>query len=197
MIRIMFVNETDYRDVAFTRTSEHVVTLRGDVLLLNNPNTAGFYTYKKSADVLLGDFTKYTTVYRIADDFIQYSDDGSVWEAPPEPTRDIVISVQWDDTANADGVRPNSVTVTIDNTDELVFTEENDWRVVVSKVPTSRNVTITAAEAVEDYTTTICGTSVIYHHEYVDPTPSLEERVTDVEDAIIELYDLILMAEEE
>ena len=191
MIRVMFLNETNYYDVVFTRTNDHVVTLRGNVSLLNNPNTSGFYTYKANTDAQLGDFTAYTTVYRVTDDYIQYSNDGSKWEAPPEPTRDIILAVHWDDTDNADGVRPNSVTVTINDTDELVFTEENGWQIVIPKVPISRNVIITAAKEVEDYTATVYGQHVVYYHEYIDMTPSLEERVADAEDAIIELYDLV------
>lgn len=195
----MFVNETDYHDVAFTRTGEHIVTLRGDVSLLNNPNTAGFYTYKKSADILLGDFTKYTTVYRIADDFIQYSDDGSKWEAPPEPTRDIILSVYWDDTNDADALRPDIVTVITDEAEEIVLTAEAGWTVVIPNVPISRNINIISAEEVEEYTHTIQEHAVLYYHEYIDPSPSLEERVADTEDAIIELYDLVLtvLGEEE
>lgn len=192
MIRIMFVNKTDYHAVSFTRTSEHVVTLRGDVTLLNNPNTTGFYTYKESADVLLGDFTKYTTVYRIAEDFIQYSDDGSVWEAPPEPARDVVLTVHWDDANDADGIRPEYVTVAINDAEEITLTAENGWCAVLSEVPISKDITITSAEALEDYVLTLCGQSVVYYHEYIDPAPSIEERVTDVEDAVIELYDLLL-----
>lgn len=192
MIRIMFVNETYYRSVAFTRTNEHVVTLRGDTVLLNNPNTAGFYTYKKDADVMLGDFTKYTTVYRIADDFIQYSDDGSKWEAPPEPTRDITLSVYWDDADNADALRPDSVTVTTDAVEEIVLTEKDGWTALIPNVPISKNINIISAEEIEEYTCTIQEYVVSYYHEYIDPTPSLEERVTDAEDAIIELYDLVL-----
>lgn len=196
MIRIKFVNETDYHTVSFTRVSEHLVTLRGSAQMLNTLNTSGFYTYKQSSDVLLGDFTAYTTVYRVFEDCVQYSDDGSVWEAPPEPVRDVTLCAKWDDVNNIDGVRPERVRIIVNEVDEVVLTAEHDWCTTFTSVPFSKDVTITSAEAVEGYTVTLCGQAVVYYHEYVDPFPSLEERVTDAEDAIIELYDLVLSAME-
>lgn len=192
MIRIKFSNETDYRSVAFTRVNEHVVTLKGDTEIVRASNTSGFYTYKTTSDVLLGDFTDYTTVYRVTDEFIQYSNDGSKWEAPPEPVRDVYLSVQWDDANDADGIRPEYVTVAINDAEEITLTAENSWCTVIPGVPISKDITITSAEELEDYVLTFCGQSVVYYHEYIDPAPSLEERVTDTEDAIIELYDLVL-----
>lgn len=191
MIRIKFLNETCYHSVAFTKLNEHVITLKGDTKLLNASNTSGFCTYKATSDVMLGDFTDYNTVYRITDEFIQYSNDGSKWEEPPEPTRNIMLQVQWDDSDNADGKRPDSVTITTSDGESIILTAEDEWSAVFSEVPISKDITITAVESIDGYVTTIYGTRVVYYHEYIDPIPSIEERVENAEDAIIELYDLI------
>lgn len=195
MIRIKFSNETYYHNVAFTRVNEHVITLKGDTKLLSVSNTSGFCTYKATSDVLLGDFTDYNTIYRITDEFIQYSNDGSKWEAPPEPTRSIILQVQWNDADNADGIRPGSVTITTSDGEAITLTAENDWHTVLSEVPISKDITIISTEDIDGYTITIYGTCVVCYHEYIDPTPSLEERVENAEDAIIELYDLITTQE--
>lgn len=191
MIRIKFSNETYYHNVAFTRVNDHVITLKGDTKLLSVPNTSGFCTYKATSDVLLGDFTDYNTVYRITDEFIQYSNDGSKWEEPPEPTRSITLQVQWDDADNADGIRPSSVTITTSDGEAITLTPEDGWSTVFSEVPISKDITITSVESIDGYATTIYGTYVVCYHEYIDPTPSIEERVENTEDAICEITEYI------
>lgn len=88
MIKVKF-NTTDvFFPVSFSRHSEHVVTLIGNV-----PATAvGFRTYRMNSDEQLGDFSEFNTVYRVLPDGCQYSNDGSVWHEPesvppaPDPT---------------------------------------------------------------------------------------------------------------
>lgn len=73
MIKIKYNDETEYRDVSFSKLSDHVVSLK------NSPqNTSGFLTFRMNGDQL-GDFSSYTTVYRVLTDEVQYSNDGSVW----------------------------------------------------------------------------------------------------------------------
>ena len=83
MIKIKFNNKERYEEVEFSRT-EHIVTLKG----VTEENTSGFCTYRLSGEQL-GDFSGFVTVYRVLDDAIQYSDDGSVCDEPaptePEP----------------------------------------------------------------------------------------------------------------
>jgi hypothetical protein len=189
MIRVKFTNETIYHNVSFTRTEEHVVTLKGSDALLQKSNTSGFCTYKSHTDTQLGDFTNYNTVYRVTDTFIQYSDDGSTWE---EPTRSVELNVQWDDANNADGLRPDSVVVVVNNEQEVAITAKEDWTTVLKNIPVSNPITVTATTEIEEYAFEILEQTVIYTHECVDIMPSLEERVTDAEDAIVELYDLFL-----
>lgn len=80
MVKIRFNDSDMMHDVEFSR-SDHLVTLRGIV----EQNTSGFTTWRKDGVTQLGDFSKFNTVYRVLDDTVQYSDDGSVW-ADPKPT---------------------------------------------------------------------------------------------------------------
>ena len=84
MIKIKFNNSNILHEVEFSRT-EHTSTLKG----ITEENNSGFKTYRMSGEQL-GDFSEYTTTYRILDDEVQYSNDGSVWVEqethPYEPT---------------------------------------------------------------------------------------------------------------
>lgn len=83
MIKIKFNNEPDiFRDVTFSRDSAHVVTLKADAL---PQNTSGFMTFRASDCRPLGNFSAYITIFRVLEDGLQFSDDGSVWVDPPVP----------------------------------------------------------------------------------------------------------------
>ena len=81
MIKIKFNNSDNFHEVEFSRNG-NIVSLKGAT-----ENNSGFKTYRMSGEQL-GDFSDYTTTYRILDDEIQYSNDGSVWNEPEpyEPT---------------------------------------------------------------------------------------------------------------
>lgn len=82
MIKIKFNNKENFEEVEFSRT-EHTATLKG----ITEENTSGFYTYRMSGQQL-GDFNDFTTIYDKGEDFIVFSNDGSVKQPqqPYEPT---------------------------------------------------------------------------------------------------------------
>lgn len=82
MIKIKFNNKTTFEEVEFSRT-ENTVTLKG----ITEENISGFLTYRMSGEQL-GDFSDFTTVYRKGENFIEYSNDGSVCVEPKEPTEE-------------------------------------------------------------------------------------------------------------
>ena len=81
MIKIKFNGATDVNDVSFARINNHVVELGG---IADAPKT-GFTTWRMDGVTNLGDFSGYTTVYRIFDNAVQLSDDGSVYVEPEVP----------------------------------------------------------------------------------------------------------------
>lgn len=79
MIKVVFNGSKKAYEVSFSRMSEHVCTLIGAGL---PKSKKGFLTFRASDDMPLGDWSEYTTIYRVLDDGLQFSDDGSVWIEP-------------------------------------------------------------------------------------------------------------------
>lgn len=73
--KIKYNNSNIFYDVSLSCT-EHTVTLKG----ISEINTSGFTTWRMDRKIQLGDFSGFTTVYRQGEDFIEYSNDGSVFE---------------------------------------------------------------------------------------------------------------------
>lgn len=81
MIKILFNDDSVLHDVQFRRDG-HVITVIGDI----ETNTSGFTTWRMNGKTQLGDFSGHTTIYRVLEDGVQFSDDGSVWTEPEEET---------------------------------------------------------------------------------------------------------------
>ena len=180
MLSLNYVGEYDSYEVEFDR-NEHVVTLKGDFPI----KTTGFYLSQlgKINDL---DYTAFKTVYRVIAGGVQFSDDGSVWV---EPTRDVTVQAVWDDHDDIERLRPETVAVTVNG--KVVMLEADAWSVTYAAIKESEVIEVTDAADIDGYDKTINGTTVAYHHEYVDPTPSLEERLNDLEIAVCELADSI------
>lgn len=82
MIKIKFNNENTFHEVEFSRT-ENTVTLKG----ITEQNSSGFTTYRLTGQQL-GDFSDFITIYRQGEGFIEYSNDGTVYEEPVKPTEE-------------------------------------------------------------------------------------------------------------
>lgn len=81
MIRIKYNNKNSFEEVTFYRNG-NIVTMTP-----TTPNTSGFTTYKLSGEQL-GDFSDFTTIYKVDGESVTYSNDGSVYEEPIQPTED-------------------------------------------------------------------------------------------------------------
>lgn len=71
--------KTEYT-VIFSRISDHVVQLLGDF-----PAKAKGFTLSREGKEDNWDYSGFNTIYREIDGGVQFSDDGSVYVAPPEP----------------------------------------------------------------------------------------------------------------
>ena len=180
MLSLNYVGEYDSYEVEFDR-NEHVVTLKGDFPI----KTTGFYLSQpgKINDL---NYTAFKTVYRVIAGGVQFSDDESVWV---EPTRDVTVQAVWDDHNDIEKLRPESVAVTVNG--KVVMLEADAWSITYEAIKESEVIEVTGAADIAGYDKIINGTTVVYHHEYLDPTPSLEERVNDLEIAVCELADVI------
>lgn len=81
MIKIKFLDQDALYPVSFTQDSAHVCTTIGEGI---PQDTCGFQTFRMNGQPL-GDRSDFTTIYRILDNGIQWSNDGSVWVDPPQP----------------------------------------------------------------------------------------------------------------
>lgn len=77
MIKIKYNDSDIFHEVGFSRI-EHTVTLTGDIPI----SYSGFTTWRMDGKTQLGDFSGFTTVYRQGENFIEYSNDGSIYEEP-------------------------------------------------------------------------------------------------------------------
>ena len=82
MIKIKYNNKTTFEEVTFFR-SNNLVTM-----FPTSPNPSGFTTWKTDGKTQLGDFSDFTTIYRVDGESVTYSNDGSVYVEPPKPTEE-------------------------------------------------------------------------------------------------------------
>lgn len=80
MILIKFNNNETMHEISFSRT-DHTATLTG----FSEVNTSGFKTFRISGEQL-GDFSDFTTVYEKGEDFVTFSNDGTIKPDPVEAT---------------------------------------------------------------------------------------------------------------
>lgn len=91
MIKIKYNNQETFEEVSFSKLSENLVALKG-----TTKNTSGFSTYRLSGEQL-GDFSDFTTVYKIEDDTVYYSNNDTVFEeAEYEPVEYVEQPTQLD-----------------------------------------------------------------------------------------------------
>ena len=82
MIKIKYNNINAFEEVSFYRNG-NLVTMSP-----TTPNPSGFTTWKLDGKTQLGDFSDFTTIYKVDGDSVTYSNDGSIYVEPPKPTEE-------------------------------------------------------------------------------------------------------------
>ena len=82
MIRIKYNNKSTFEEVSFSRLN-NLATMTP-----TTPNPSGFTTWRLDGKTQLGNFSDFTTVYRVNGESVTYSNDGSVYVEPPKPTEE-------------------------------------------------------------------------------------------------------------
>lgn len=80
MLHLTYVGEEKKHAVDFVQIDDHIVQITGDVPVKGN----GFTLSRMDNDDRW-DYTNYRTIYQLTDGGVQFSNDGSVYVAPPEP----------------------------------------------------------------------------------------------------------------
>lgn len=84
MLELKYLNSTTSHEVDFFRISENVIEIRGDFPVEN----LGFILFRPEQKNDIWNYSDFTTVYRILEDGVQFSNDESVY-TEPEPTPEI------------------------------------------------------------------------------------------------------------
>ena len=183
MIKIKFNEIEKPINVSFS-IQNNIITLTGNV----PKNTSGFIAYTVN-DIVLGDYSDFTTIYRVLPDAVQFSNDGSVW-VPPK--KDVLITVGWNDGDDVKGIRPAEIAIDIllngEKDKSIYLNSSMGWQYELTNVLESDEYTINV-EDVTDYSYSINGTSVVYTTEY--PQPEVL-TVDDVAIAVAELTDVVV-----
>ena len=82
MIKVKYNNQENFEEVIFYKNN-NVVTITPTI-----PNTRGFTTWRMDGKTQLGDFSDFTTIYKVDGDSVSYSNDGSIYVEPPKPTEE-------------------------------------------------------------------------------------------------------------
>ena len=82
MIKIRYNNKNIFEEVIFYRNNNLVT------MFPTTPNPSGFTTWKLDGVTQLGDFSSFTTVYKVNGESVTYSNDGSIYVEPPKPTEE-------------------------------------------------------------------------------------------------------------
>ena len=183
MIKIKFNEIEKPINVSFS-IQNNIITLTGNV----PQNTSGFVAYTIN-DIVLGDYSDFTTIYRVLPDAVQFSNDGSVW-VPPK--KNVLIAASWDDGDDVKGIRPAEIAIDIllngEKDKSIKLNSSMGWQYELTNVLESDEYTINV-EDVTDYSYLINGTSVVYKTEY--PQPEVL-TVDDVAIAVAELTDVVV-----
>lgn len=81
MLNLKYVGEKNAYEIEFKKINPHIVQITGDFPV----KTKGFVCFRDDMEEDSWDYKKYKTVCREIEGGAQFSDDGSVYVAPPEP----------------------------------------------------------------------------------------------------------------
>lgn len=186
-MKLIYNGETTEYNIEFSRISANVCRIIGDL----PAKEKGFKLLRDKYHTLIADYSEFNTVYRTIEGGVEFSNDGSRYE---EPTKDNVIVINWNDEDDADGIRPEKVTVSVkhgDVVEDIDITKDMGWKKTITDKESVEY--LIKARDVQGYTMNESELYVTYYHEvHHMMQPTLEKRVSDVEMAISDILDMIL-----
>lgn len=170
MIKIKYLNSQNFIEVEFEVISDHVCYIIGN----NKPNSSGFLAYDEDG-TLLGDWSDYRTVYRVLDDGIQYSNDGSIYV---EPTKNVTVTISFD---KGISTIPEALIVLLHNVYgdqlEVVVNQSNGWKKIVENLPIAEYWEILESEDIPDCHYSINEFEITYHENGITWQETIEAQV--------------------
>lgn len=159
MLNVVFFNslKKDALEVSFARVADNIVSLTGA------PATVGGFTLSRIGKDDKWNYADYTTVYRVVDDTVFYSNDGSVYVAP---TKEVKGVITWNDNDNEDGIRPKTVTVKCGSQSKTI-SAANEWKYDFGTVDVDEEVSISVEGISEDYDILVHDLDVVASYETI------------------------------
>lgn len=183
MLKLKYINEKEEHLINFLGVSGHIATLTGNFPV----KAAGFILSRENFDDYW-DYSAFNTVYRVTENQVQFSDDGSTYI---EPKNDVTVSASWSDNDDEMKARPKSIKVKVLVNDELLeevtLNAKNEWKKKYEGV-LAKDVYTIEADDVADYQKTVSGTSVSYYMDLPQPE---EITIDDLALAVTEIYEMI------
>lgn len=156
----------------------NLVTINGDI----PQNTSGFKLMREINPSQLLDFSDFKTVYKVEEEGLTFSNDGSIF------SQTVSVMVSWDDSDDYDGIRPESVEIEVlkngEEFETITLSEAEEWKKDYTDSVDIPTYSVDGA-GVQGYEKTVNGLTVAYYHEadipVPPPTPTLEDRVEELE----------------
>lgn len=181
MNKVIFNNGVECNLISAQRTKNTIKLFGEDI----PQNTSGFAIIRDFNPTPLY-FNDFTTIYKVDSDGVTFSNDES------EYSHTTKITVNWNDSDDYDGIRPESIDVDVTKDGEfletITFSALNDWKAEYTdsvKIPT---YSVNCID-VQAYEKSIDGTNISFYHHAEIPTPTpepseLELRVQALEEDI-------------
>ena len=118
----------------------------------------------------------------------QNSNDSHIWTITNIETTDVKVIKAWNDNNNQDGIRPETLTVTLSNGDTVTLNEENGWTATITGLDkydaNGEEIKYTwTEETISGYaieSTTVSGNTTTFTNKHVPATIDLEvEKIWD------------------
>lgn len=168
MIKIKYNNSPVLVECEFARPSNHIVFIIGS----SEVNRSGFIAYDEDGETVLGDYSKFKTVYRTLSNGVQYSDDGSVYKPTTEDLEFTIEVTETETNPFVDEVTINLINF-FENTKEIIIKREDGWK-HTETLPVEENWRIDSIEEVEGFDGTVYDRTTI---RYAWQTPTWAEMM--------------------
>lgn len=191
MLNFYYLGETSTQYPVEFSLSGNVATVKG----ILPAKVKGFFLTRPGMNDAW-DYTAFTTIYRVGDDFVQFSNDGSKYE---EPTTDVNVSISWNDEDDKEKFRPSKLLVELfadgEKIDQFVLNATNGWQKSYKYMPTKK-YEIDVAD-VPEYEKNISGTNATYTHTIIPPLkPTIEEQLNELLEVVCMLDERVYALEQ-
>ncbi len=187
-MKLQYLGTSTKYDVEVMAVSSNIVEVQGALPMKEK----GFRLFDDKGNEY--NYADFKTLYRAIQGGYQYSNDGEIWE---EPTKDVDVKIEWRDDDDAEGMRPEEVTLSVADggvvIEELVLTADMEWHKVYHGILESHELTVEGS-AVTNYQYDVEETTVMYTLQKPH-VPTIEEQIEEIMDFLEQLDERVYILE--